>query len=635
MRFLRADGLPRKLRTAPRDAANCASTAPSGAEACCIVVALLWRPKCSFNVVVAGGCLVAGERARLIVMVDVPRRIRRVAALEVEFATSLAAIVFAAPTSGVPIAGLQPVFARKWRLPAPAGGVLEAKTHEFPFTFDVPRDLPPTSRGIHHAMDLELSVHWAMSSRLRLHPVVALPPQVGTRTPKAVRSAPNFYDDVLVELAFTSTTVVVGEKLLGSVALRGGFDATFTALVLEMNELISSEQLLPHSVPIATLSIDRERLRDGSSVPFEFPTEGYSPSFASPRLQRRHVLGVRAAARRSGQFGVDIRVLPRDSIVVDVETAAAPIGRDWLDRFAAALASETGLRRGSPPHLLSGREGAVELQIIDAPHNSHLGLLVVYGFPDLQLGIRWTPRSVLSRPHGRVALPKVLDGRFALRLEPETLASGHDASLQSFFDVLLSGLDGADEVGLSDRSLHVHFAFDDANPDLGTAVRAARAKAVAIDAAIKALPFGGPASAREAWAALAASEEAALIPSGPAVTGLMLSARINGEAREVVATIRTRGPKPLTEAELDFSRWPLPEAARIGVSGAALGGNATGLDAARPGFDEVRIHDDGGKATLIRVGFTDDPRDLLPYLEAFVQWIFDARGERRVQAPYR
>jgi hypothetical protein len=44
---------------------------------------------------------------------------------------------------------------------------------------------------------------------------------------------------------------------------------------------------------------------------------------------------------------------------------------------------------------------------------------------------------------------------------------------------------------------------------------------------------------------------------------------------------------------------------------------------------------EGTSATLARPGFTPDPRALLPGLEAFFEWLLDARGERRATTPYR
>jgi hypothetical protein len=149
------------------------------------------------------------------------------------------------------------------------------------------------------------------------------------------------------------------------------------------------------------------------------------------------------------------------------------------------------------------------------------------------------------------------------------------------------------------------------------------------------------AAARPAWLATAAENAergergAFLVPTGPSLHGLVVRARVlGGEERAIGVTLRTAWKKGVatTHADVDLASAPIPS----GAFGQLAGESPTeNLRAVLAIFPTAHALSNGASATLARAGAVDDPRALLPALEAFLAWVLEVRGERRAELPYR
>jgi len=218
--------------------------------------------------------------------------------------------------------------------------------------------------------------------------------------------------------------------------------------------------------------------------------------------------------------------------------------------------------------------------------------------------------------------------------EGATLPPTPDDAVAAFVAAALADCTAADDVRLSDHHLEAHFVTpDDEERRMIEVARFAQRKAAALADAIARLPWPAVVSetAREAWRGAAAEQRAVVVPTGPSLHGVWLQARVlGGELRAASVSVRTRWTNdgPMTRVELDLTQAPLPAAAV-----AALEGDSPAPF--RAAFASATASPDGRHATLEQSGLASDPRGLLPAVEAFFQWVLDARGERRADAPYR
>jgi hypothetical protein len=109
---------------------------------------------------------------------------------------------------------------------------------------------------------------------------------------------------------------------------------------------------------------------------------------------------------------------------------------------------------------------------------------------------------------------------------------------------------------------------------------------------------------------------------------------LTGEERLVTLSIRTVWTKsgPSTSVDLDLRAARLPKGAWAELESDSPSDR---LRAVRAVFPSVHVRSQGDGATLERPEATGDPRALLSAVESFFGWVLDARGERRVDAPYR
>jgi hypothetical protein len=588
-------------------------------------------PECTFEVLLSGGVFVPGERARGTLKVTAKETIPRTDHLELEFRTR----AWAGYGSGKSRAMVRrDVLTVPFRVDLPKE--LAAGVHRFPFEFDVPEWLPPGFRGqdcaIEHTITSHLEVHWAKDPHQVTHCLVVPPPVEGAPKSLATRSPLGFHKELSLEVTLASTVIVLGEPIVGRVALRSGHAARFDGIDLtfgSVGKITMARGDARLSNYRSKLRITADALRGGMAVPFTLaPHEGLVPSFKSSFIDHEAVLQVRAAVPwlHDPVFDIPLRILPRGSTIAG-EASAGEVGNERLSRLAALMAKEIGLRPGPTPTLLSGAIGPVVLCVTDAPRGADLGLGVDLTYPDVELGITLRKLTVLEGFRASPLAPDAVAKKYLLRCKTE------DAALRPFFDALLDDVEIAEEVRCSDHHLGFRLRLADDDPErMVKLAQILRRRAEAIAEAIGALSFPAAAQeARAAWSAVADEQEAFLVPTGPALHGLSFRARvIGGEERVLKAVIRTewRTTDAVHHVDVDLADAPLPAT----VCAALVDDDA---QACGPYWSSADALGDGHGATLTWHGFAPDPRVLLPAIEHFIGWVLETRGERRADLPYR
>ncbi len=594
-------------------------------------------PTCSYDLSFPGAALIVGRDNEGTLRIDVPEDIPRARHVELKLVTTARADYGYGNRNSVVESKL---YEYVLEVPIETPGLLTRGVHRYAVVIDLPHWLPPAFSGprcgVEHDLKARLDVDWAIDPVGDFQPLVTAAPRIGKRTAVAFRSPVDFHRSIVLELTLESSVIVVGERIRGRVALRGGRETNFRSVNLTVADRLTlafarGDQRLRNG---PTEKIPFAALADGDAVPFTLTSLACLPSLASEHLRSDVVLIVSVDVPWSidPTFVVDLDVLPRGSTVTG-EAQAQAVGRDRLRHISAAIAERTGLIADSAPALAHGEVGMVRLQLRDAPRGGSLGLDAAFEFPPLGLGIRFAPAGVFAR-RASALLPESLRGSHVLACDtPRPIA---DDVLTPFFAAVLDGIDDADEILFDDRSLTIHWKMD-AKPAAAFASHASFAKdrAQQIDRAIEALPFPAALEAhRPLWLKAARAEGAQLVPTEPALWGLSVSKRlVSGEEREFRAAIRTSwaSEAPTTElcVELGTARL-LPEQVT------ALEADATERAlAVRTLFDAIEIAEDGARATLRRARFCEDPRELLPALERFVRWILAVRGEAIADAPYR
>ncbi len=600
-------------------------------------------PRCTFQVLLTGGVITPGERVSGTLVVEAPEPIPRADHVDLKLTSTAWAGYGGGNHRSVErrVMFHAPLHVDVLTKPMAAG------RHEFPFTIDVPAWLPPAyignDCGIVHAVEMRVDVDWAVDPVANLSPVVAIPPRTGMRAGLVTRSPRSFHDTIVVEVTLASAVLAHDEPLTGQVALRSGHDARFSSIDLVFAGVARMTMARGdrRRNSMQKIRIPADSLRSGEAVPFAFrASPAFPPTFRSSFIDHDVVLTVSADVPWSSDpsFDLLLDVLPVGSTILG-ETTTAVVGGERLRRIAAAMAQSTGLREGRAPILVEGNVvGPIGVTIADAPRPTALGIDVDILFPYLELGASFRHLGMLEGFRASPLLPKALAERYLLRFAPpDDRAPVDEKVLAAFVVALLGDVPGADEVRFSDHHLGIHIPIpNDELPRMVDIARAAQAKAKAIAAAIGALPF--PATvllARPAWQATAAEQSAFLVPTGPSLYGLTFRTRvIAGEERVIRASLRTKWTKsgPTTHVDLDLREAPLPAAACTELERATP---SVGLQAVRAIFPTSHALGQGTGATLDRPGFTDDPRSLLPVIEAFFGWVLDARGERRTELPYR
>jgi len=228
-------------------------------------------------------------------------------------------------------------------------GVMPAGPTRFAMKFAIPRDLPPSHQLDPAYARLELHVRvaipWWFDIKYRYFLTVRVPPPAQVlRTPLTIRSthvtAPA--DKPRIEVALSSTRLIAGEVLQGSVAVFHMDDDKPRDVDLE---LVPHFSLLGRGIrnregtPF-TMTVTLPPGSAGQAVPFSMVLpKQLTPSFAS----HSHVLSWMLEARSGSFFGTKVSVA---------------IALDIVDESAAATAA----RLTEPPRLADERIGAVFAQ---------------------------------------------------------------------------------------------------------------------------------------------------------------------------------------------------------------------------------------------------------------------------------
>jgi hypothetical protein len=525
-------------------------------------------------------------------------------------------------------------------------GYLAAGLHRYPFVIDVPAWLPEPfdgdDCGVGHRIGVWLDVDWAPDVATSVKPMVVQRPREANRVPVVMRSREGLYQNLVLEVTLASSVIAHGEALEGQIAIRAGHDARFDAISLRLTSVafILMGRRDRRRGDGMTINVPAAVLRAGEPVPFRFPTNtALPPSFQTGRLDHQWALVITADVGREvdPSFEIPVEVLPRGSKLYGVASGAI-IGSGRLRYVTAAMARASGLREGRLPVLCEGASGPVSIRVTDVGREGRLGVMIDLTFPDVELG------TTFRQPHNLASL-----GTAALFPAPLRDGYGHHLdggsrrvavapeALEAFFQAVLGELGKPDEVRMTDRSLALHYPIPNDEVERMSAIAVfAKSKADQVAAAIAALPFPPELGAHRAtWQTFAATEGATLVPSGPAIHGVVVRARIlGGEERALRASVRTIWSKgaPSTRLEIDLAAAPLPKAARGELEAEVV---VERVRAIRALFPEGHVANEGQMVTLERPGFTEDPRAITAALDAVLAWTLDARGERRADSPYR
>ena len=335
-------------------------------------------PECSFEVLLAGGVFVPGERAEGSLEIVAPRSIAHAEYVKLEFRSRAWAGYRSGKHRKIAQRDMFPV---PLRIDLP--GDLPAGTHRYPFTVDVPEWLPPGFRArdcaIEHTMITRLDVSWAKDPSATTPCLVVLPPVDGTQRPVATRSPADFHSAIALEVTLASSVLALDEPLVGKVALRSGHAARFDGVDLAFGGVGRSTMAKGDVRPTAYVSkvrIAAEALRSGKAVPFTIsPHPSLVPSFQSSFIDHEPILRVSVAVPwlSDPAFDIPLQILPLGSTIGGA-ASAGDVGNDRLREIAAVMAKGTGLRAGLLPTLVEGELGPVRVRLGDAPRGAELGL---------------------------------------------------------------------------------------------------------------------------------------------------------------------------------------------------------------------------------------------------------------------
>jgi hypothetical protein len=599
-------------------------------------------PKCEFQLLLPNGVVTSGTTVEGILEVTAPEPIPRAEHIDLFYRTKAWAGYGGGKNRRVI---RRDMLIASLRVDLPAGQPMPAGTFRYPFRMDVPAWVPPSFFGsdcaIENIIETRLDVDWAKDPVSVMRPVVVVPPAEGVESPLVVRSPAYFHESIVLEVTLSSSVVTHGHPFIGHVALRGGHNARFDAVLVTLASVaqIAMGAGDTRRGAASTVRIPAERLRRGESVQFLIPQlEGVPNSFRNGFLDHSIALEVAVDIPWGSDpsFAIPLLVLPPSSTLHPSGSQEVVVGAERLQLLSTLMAQDTGLARGRLPVLVEGAVAGIVVRITDGPRGGRIGIDVDLEFPDVELGLAFRPLGMLDGFRDSPLLPPALRVRYLLRSASEDARpKPDDAVVAAFAHAALDELGAAEEVRFSDHHLGAHFPLaTDGSEQLLSIARFACAKARAIADAIAAMPFpASVAQAQAAWQATAREQNAFLVPTGPALRGLVFRTRIVGsEERIVGASIRTTFEKdgPKTIVDVDLRATPLPKSA-----GAELA-NVTSERLRSVAAIFPTIHAPRSEhAILERPGFTDDPRTILPAIEAFVGWVLESRGERRADAPYR
>ena len=588
-------------------------------------------PSAKFEILVPSGELVAGTRAEGVLVVTAGEDIPRAKHVELVFRS------IAESLDGGRHKLKEEIFRQQVVVELP--NQLAKGTHRFPFALDPPDWLPPTFVGhdcdITHDVVTHVDVDWAVDPKATIVSTVRLPPRDAETTPIFVRSPRRFHEAVVVEITVASSVLAQDDPLVGRVALHAAPNVEFESLELAMASIahvhLGLDERRRNEVE-SRIVIPRERLMSGEALPFTIPGHPHlPPSFTGKAIDNNVVLTARLNVRWSfdHSFDIPLTMLPRGS-VIHGDTVLDAVGGDRTREVAKALAEATGLHEGRGGVLATGGAGIVLLRISEVPRAGGLAVDLSYSYPDLELGIVFRGLGPLEGFRQSPLLPTSGFDNYLLRTR-------HEGLTPDFIATFLGDLGPHDTLHFSDTSLEIErrLESDSAEWMIDLAERALD-RAKAISRVVDALPFPAAVRAAEpAWRALAAEEDAGLVPAGPAIHGIELRPTITAnEQRTFRVTLRTIWAKevPHDRVLIDLREAPLPEAM---ISALENHQYPAELAEFRAAFPSLVVSSNGVLLTLDRPVFSMDPRELWPAIEAVVTWVLDVRGERRASMPYR
>lgn len=597
-------------------------------------------PACRFSLLLDGnGVLTPGQRASGILVLTVPEHIPRTDHVDLLFESSAWAGYGNGKSRHVV---RRTLFVAPLKAALPSGG-LSAGEYRYPFTIEVPPNLPVAYQGadcgITHACNLRLDVDWAVDPTATMRLTVAPKPSHGVaRSPIVVRSPARFHDEIALDVTLPSNVVVQGEPIDGTIALRTGHRADFggVSIFLRHCAWIRMGRSEVRTGDVGVVHIHADRLRSGHGVPFRFPlTSELPPRSDNGSLELRADITVmlHAGVWTNPRFSIPIEVLARGSEMTGAG-AAAPVGQSRLAVLATFLGARMGLPSAAPPALLQGAAGAVSFWLTDGSRGSEYAAIETYEFPNLHLGLRSRPAGLFTS--SSPLAPAWLVDRHALQLDQHRGVPA-PAVMRAFLDAVLDIPHDVVELQLSDHRLSFRrlLPSDDAREWL-RAAEPMPERARRLAAAIASLPFGiEDRNLAEAWTATAREEQATLLAHVPAIVGIRRAVRtLAGEERTFVASLTTHwqpDDAPSTWMDIALVAAPLTDQAMRELASAST--NEL-LVAARSRFPDIHATT---PEHLIAVapGLAGDPRTLLGALDDLVAWVLQARGERRVDAPYR
>jgi hypothetical protein len=592
-------------------------------------------PTAHFRLMLERGQLSAGEATPGTLVISAPEPIPR-AERVLLFATTVA-------TAGYGSGKNRSVYSRSlasWPLQvALPPGPLPAGEHSYPFNLQVPAWLTSNFEGndcsLRTSARVSLDVDWALDPDATFALNVAPRPVSLRREVGAFRSPAGFHKSIVIEVALAANAILPGEPLRGEVAVRGQpADLCDVVLTLQTVAHIVMGRGDARASQTESVRIPKAALQGGRAVSFAFP----DTAFRHPNAQNGFIdistaldVSLDVPWAFDPHFSIPIHVAPPGSVLLGSGSTYA-LGEQRLLLIGQQVATATGFSPGQPPLLAAGRVGSVVVSIWDAPQGGHVGASVTFEFPDLDLDLTLRARSFLGKWRKDELLSVALREKFYADYNQDSGLT--DPAAAALFEGLLGQLPPPSAIQLADHHLRLDFMLAADGPAaFESLARLMVAHARRIGAAISNLPF--PASLADqasTWRACAATERAALVPSGPALLGVVRSARVaGGETRTVRASLRGR----VVSGGHGFTLHVACEGFALPPESATQAQHVT-LEGARRVFTTVQIHTD--HVTLERTVTTTErvgPGELLLAIEAVLAFMLEVRGERQVDAPYR
>ena len=395
-------------------------------------------PKCTFHVRLPEGVVRAGDVLKGELIIDVPEPIPRAEHLDLVFSTLAWAGYGGGKTRSVVARN---IIQLPMHVDFDRDKPLAAGRHSWPFSLDIPAYLPPNYSGadcaIGSKIHLHLDVGWAVDPKATLAPIIVLPPTATHGAPLTMRSPVDFHERIVVEVTLDSGVVAADQPVTGRIALRGGHDARFDALVVSLHSMATiamsgRDRRLGSALSIR---VPRNMLASGEDVPFAFPPNAQiPPTFRNGFIDHDVILRVAADIPWSSDptFQTMIQILPAGSTVTP-ESPTVSVGAVRLRQLAAGMAAATGLVPGRLPVLVEGPIGPTYVRVTDSPRNGRVGVDVDIEFPDIDAGLILRPLGMLDGFRDSPLLPAAIASKYLLRTNPQgrTARSGRDRRLDS------------------------------------------------------------------------------------------------------------------------------------------------------------------------------------------------------------